>query len=771
MLKFLASSVGVSFLPGVAIAAARPSASRSIDWATFLGRHDMIWDQLPRAWDEAPFLGNGLLGALLFYSEDEGGWRLEVSRTDVQDHRTPIRQTGVGRGRLPIGHFLLRTRGKARATALRLVLHDALLTGRIVTDTGQIDLRVYVHAEDLAIVVETKARGGESGIVWEWVGEDAVSPRITWAITMHDPRAMDAGYQPNPAGERGRDGAEEMWLQPLLAGGGTATAWRQSGDRLIASVAHQWPGDLPRAQALASVRSAADDPSLERRHREWWHGYYPASFLSIPDGRIESFYWIQMYKLACATRADRPYIDNQGPWLQVSTWPYATWNLNVQLNYWAPLASNRAHLAYSLVSAIHDHQQNLIDNVDPAYRADSAGIGRSSGRDLDASVPALRPDGKTGAGRRESDWPTEFGNLTWAMHDVWLIWRHTMDEAVLRETLFPVLRRAINHYRHFLMAGSDGKLHLPPTYSPEYGAARDLNYDLALLRWGCGSLIDAAGRLKIDDPLLPDWRRILRDLVDFPRGETGFLIGAGLPLEKSHRHYSHLLMVYPLYLVNRDQPGGEAVIRRSLDHWQSMKESLRGYSSTGAASMHAALGDGDEALTKLRELFSDYMRSNTLYKEGGPVIETPLSGAQSLHDMMLQSWGGTIRVFPAVPGAWADCVFADFSAEGGFLVSAQRKGGRTRWIEVTSRAGEPFALKTGIIEPVATVDGMPRALSTDGGGRITCALERGETIVIEPKGARRPHRIGPVPVDVVNSFGLNARSLAMPARDLRLYKG
>lgn len=29
-----------------------------------------------------------------------------------------------------------------------------------------------------------------------------------------------------------------------------------------------------------------------------------------------------------------------------------------------------------------------------------------------------------------------------------------------------------------------------------------------------------------------------------------------------------------------------------------------------------------------------------MYKEAGPVIETPLSGAQCIHDMLLQSWGG-----------------------------------------------------------------------------------------------------------------------------------
>jgi alpha-L-fucosidase 2 len=41
-----------------------------IDWPAFLGRHDLVWESVPNAWHEGAFLGNGLLGAMI-YSEGE----------------------------------------------------------------------------------------------------------------------------------------------------------------------------------------------------------------------------------------------------------------------------------------------------------------------------------------------------------------------------------------------------------------------------------------------------------------------------------------------------------------------------------------------------------------------------------------------------------------------------------------------------------------------------------------------------------------------------
>ncbi len=271
---------------------------------------------------------------------------------------------------------------------------------------------------------------------------------------------------------------------------------------------------------------------------------------------------------------------------------------------------------------------------------------------------------------------------------------------MLHDQLYPLLTGAINYYLHFLEEGNDGKLHLGSTFSPEYGTAADCNYDLSLIRWGCSTLLWINERLGLNSPREEEWENVLENLVDYPGDDSqGYYIGTGIPLEKSQRHYSHLLMIYPLYQVNIDQPGSRNIIEKNLMHWHSMPEGLRGYSFTGASSMYSALGDGNSALKMLNGL-KPYLLPNTMYAERGPVIETPLSAAQSIHDMLIQSWGEIIRVFPAVPTHWEDVVFHDLRTEGAFSVSAKRVRGKTQWVRVNSLSGESFRIRPGIEGPV-----------------------------------------------------------------------
>jgi len=84
---------------------------------------------------------------------------------------------------------------------------------------------------------------------------------------------------------------------------------------------------------------------------------------------------------------------------------------------------------------------------------------------------------------------------------------------------------------------------------------------------------------------------------------------------------------------------------------------------------------------------------NTMYTEGNPVSETPFSLCDSIQQMIFQSWGGTIRVFPAVPRSWNNVSFSDLMAVGGFKVSAARRDGKTVWVKVRSMAGEPCRIR------------------------------------------------------------------------------
>src|SRR5262249_41200873 len=154
--------------------------------------------------------------------------------------------------------------------------------------------------------------------------------------------------------------------------------------------------------------------------------------------------------------------------------------------------------------------------------------------------------------------------------------------------------------------------------------------------------------------------------------EHGLKISASVPFEKSHRHYSHLLMIYPLYGMNWDQPENRELITKSLDHWLADPAAFRGYSWTGASSICSMIGRREDAVKYLHN-FVDATgkyaaQPNTMYTEAGPVIETPLSAARSIQDLLISSWGGTIRVFPGVPDAWKDVTVDRMRTEGAFLV-------------------------------------------------------------------------------------------------------
>jgi alpha-L-fucosidase 2 len=685
----------------------------------FLAEQDPVWARPPKTWYEGPFLGNGFLGSIVYAEPDGTGIRFTVQHSEVQDHRPEIAGDQWGVARLPVGHLTLQPVGRITGVDIRLHLWDAEVTGTVTTDLGQITLRALIHSERSLLRVDARATGGEGTFRWVFEPATALSPRV-----VREP--PPAALVPNPDPVTTEIDEITLVIQPMVAGGQTATAYHETADRtLLLSVAHSFPAETAAAEAVETVRVGSDVDS----HRRWWHDFYRKSFLSIPDGALQSFYWIQLYKVASAARAQAPVMATTGPWLEPTPWPGVWWNLNVQLEYWLVNGSNHGELD-AIPRTLADNVDRLIGGLRPEYRHDSAGLRRSTDQFCDdagfVAVPGTSPP------------DPELGDLPWALHNVWLHYRHSMDESVLHDILFPLLRRAMNYYLHFLYVGADGRLHLPPTFSPEYGTAPDCTYDLALIRWSCRTLLSIAP----DDPLAGRWQEVLDTLVDYPVDENGFMIGAGVPFAKSHRHYSHLLMVYPLYEVTEDR----ALIERSLAHWISFEGALRGYSFTGAASICALLGRGDDALGHLRELVTRFIQPNTMYYEAGPVIETPLSAAQSLHDMLCQSWGDVIRIFPAVPTTWADVTLHNFRAEGAFLVSAVRRGGVTRWVRVSSEAGAPCRVRTGIAGPLAVHGAQDwRDL---GDGTIEVDLARGSAALIYPAGSRPDVVIAPVPVTV-----------------------
>lgn len=723
-----------------------PRITTDIDWPGFLARHDLVWKRLPKIWGEAPFLGNGRLALSVIFAED-GSLRFTVDNTDWYDRRDDSwGWPAYSRSRYLVGAFHLITPDKITGCDLRLSLHDAELSGTLTTETGPLALRAFVAADADIIIIEVSGTHR-----WEWRPVEAISTRppvrteADLAVYRKNYGHEGRIWVDNPPGERQDVDGLNAYLQPLLVGGGTATVWRETNGALVISNAVSFPDTDALETARTAVRQA-DIGILRERHRAWWHSYYPRSFVTLPDAQLESYYWIQMYKYGCIARPDSGIIDTHGPWLQKSGWPYITWNMNSQVSYYALQPANRLDIGNGLYNALDRNAETLRRNAQTD--GDVAIMGHCSQQDMACPLDI------------DMRYAREWGNLLWVCHNYWLQYRFSMDERMLRDRLFPLLRRAVNFYLPHLSEGADGHLHLPVTYAPEIGESADCNYDLALLKWACSALLTASERLQLNDPLTAKWQDIVIRLVSYPTDENGYRVGADLT-SGAHRHFSHLMMIYPLYSVNRDQPETLPLAIKSTEHWLNgaiAEKQAAGFTYAVGASFYAAFGRGDDALTTLKALFVrregiGRIFPNTMYAESGQNIETPLAAAQSLNDMLIQSWGGVIRVFPAMPTTWTDAAFHDMRAEGAFEVSAVRKEGRTQWLRVKSLAGEPCVIEwPGNAPRVYGAQAIPL-----GKDRYRLDLKTGQEAIVAIKGMKR-FAIVPLATQtgVADSFGLPA---------------
>ena len=686
----------LSFLYLFASFYASAQNSKKIDWAQFLSRHDLKWDTLSTDWYTGAFIGNGQLGAVI-YKENDQALRWDIGRSDITDHREDI-DVEWGKSRLPIGKLLIKSKGSIIDASMKLDLWNAEAIGTITTTKGKISWRSFVANNPDVIVIELQETGDEKGQI-EFVGEVAQSPRLFWDKKPNSYTPwFKSEYLPNLSPIITTSAGINSHQQLLLVGGGFSTLWKVFENKtkvkrtIFISVGYSFPQNDYQAQAIERINDAESKgvDKLIDQHRTWWHHYYPASFVSIPDTRLESFYWIQQYKMASATRSDKQILDLMGPWYYKTPWPALWWNLNIQLNYSIVYTSNRLSLGESLCNNMDVNVENFIKNVPEKYQYNSAGISRISG--YDGLAPLDVENDKLHQRFKES------GNLTWALHNYWMQCKYEGDDARMVNKVYPLLKRSINYYLHLIETDKSGKLHLPPTYSPEYTPKTyaDCNYDLSLLRWGCSTLLSINSQYKLSDTLATKWQYVLQNLTDYPQDSTrGLHIGLNMPLKESHRHYSHLLMIYPLRILRPDNESNKELIEKSLAHWTGMKGALEGYTFTGAASISALQGKGNDALNYLNGLIDGYIQPNTLYREAGPVIETPLSGAASINEMLLQSYNNQIHVFPAIPDAWKEASFKDLRTEGAFLVTAKRSNYKTAYVRIKSLKGGTFKLKIG----------------------------------------------------------------------------
>jgi hypothetical protein len=186
-------------------------------------------------------------------------------------------------------------------------------------------------------------------------------------------------------------------------------------------------------------------------------------------------------------------------------------------------------------------------------------------------------------------------------------------------------------------------------------------------------------------------------------------------------------------MLSVEQPDNKELVEKTLTHWLTVEggKQIFGWSSAAASLLYSSMGNGDKALEHLRAHHNNkkFVMPNTMYIEGSPVIECSLFAAKSLQDMLLQSWGDRIRIFPAIPAEWKEARFHDLRTEGAFLVSAERHNGKTDWVRIKSLEGAPCIIRPGFTGTF--VSSLP-SLKIDKveDGLFELSLKKGEEVTL-----------------------------------------
>jgi len=229
-------------------------------------------------------------------------------------------------------------------------------------------------------------------------------------------------------------------------------------------------------------------------------------------------------------------------------------------------------------------------------------------------------------------------------------------------------------------------------------------------------------------------------------GDDGaLLVSPDEALEESHRHFSHLMSIYPLGILDIEGTERERrIIDASLEQMDALGTKYWcGYSFSWMACMRARVGQADKALQNLTDYLDCTTRNGfhvngpqtreelSSYKMRAFTLEGNFAASQAVHEMILQSWGGKIRIFPSVPWNWNDVSFKHLRVEGGFIVDAIMEDGKTIKVNIEATTDQILRLKY----PFGKEDyesNIP--LERISSGELQCQMKKDQIIRLNIKG-------------------------------------
>ena len=706
-----------------------------VEKASYFSQHDIVYEVPPRIWQDGFPMGNGDVCALAYIPED---FEWGITKVDVWDRRfdrskhplTPhdkvielieakdfqkLREIHDFEGipyaqhpypnPKPCGKLRINVPSAGNADFLqRLSIYDATTTCS------------YQSAECKGIVSSfVDACRNLTVIKWTDNAEERVIRSIElhrWADSVLGEPVVDSDGKyfwvdyTFPDGERflmlmaidGIDYEVEKAANTVKA---KLSSYKEGEFVVYLSVATSRESNDPFAKAKEIVDKAlaVGYDELLTEHKDWWHSFWSKSFVDLSDKFIENLYYFQLYLLASSSRGSQaPHLFS--PWYMDDSVPWHGdyhGDVNIQQTYWPIFASNHIELGEPYFKTFYEMLPTVKLQTKELFGIDGAKYPLSS---ID-----------TGEELANVRWRYMHHMPAWFAELYWWHYLYTLDKQALENRGYVVMKEVVRFYQAYLKRDEEGKYYIYPSNSPEQGDwwVKNPTIDIALIKELFIGIIKASEILGVDSEERATWKEMLDNFSFYPNNGEIFLDYEGADANLPLAHPALLTPVFTAGDIGLDSPPQlYDMAKRTFDglfERSGRKTQMPFGVPTWNDDMSwpwiiciaARLGLGEVARSYLYDIpiFQSLKPNGVFSRCGGAVVpqqkRVPMSSmlnsssgfAAAINEMLLQSYNGIIRVFPAIPKDW-DCRIADFRAVGAFLVSSEISAGEVKYIMVKS---------------------------------------------------------------------------------------